>query len=158
MSEATPSSPADLILVDADVWCGDAARRWARAVAIRGDRIVAVGTDDDVRDFKGPATEVHERSPGAWSCPGFQDAHVHPSVGARNLLNVNLDDLHTSEDYLARIEAVADANPGLDWIVGGGWYSPRVRRDRWPPQGGPGRGRAGPSRLPDEHRRARARG
>jgi hypothetical protein len=55
--------------------------------------------------------------------PGFQDAHVHPSVGARNLLNVNLDDLHTKQDYLGRIEAFAAANPLMEWIVGGGWSS-----------------------------------
>ncbi len=115
--------PADLILVDTDVWCGDAARRWAKAVAIRGDRIVAVGTDDDVRDRKGPGTQVLSLA-GKAVVPGFQDSHIHPAYGARNLLNVNLDDLHAREDYLGRIKAVADANPGLDWIVGGGWYSP----------------------------------
>ena len=38
------SGPADLILTDADVWTGDAARRWVNAIAIRGDRLVAVGT------------------------------------------------------------------------------------------------------------------
>lgn len=128
MSDATGSAPAgsataDLIVAGADIWCGDAVRRWARAIAIRGDRIVAVGTDDDVRAFKGPATEVLSL-PGRMVVPGFQDAHVHPSVGARNLLNVNLDDLRTKQDYLARIKQVADANPDLDWIVGGGWYGP----------------------------------
>jgi predicted amidohydrolase YtcJ len=56
--------------------------------------------------------------------PGFQDAHVHPSVGGRNLLNVNLDDLHAKDDYLARIRAFADAHPDLPWITGGGWYNP----------------------------------
>ena len=115
--------PADLILVDADVWTGDAARRWARAVAVRGDRVVSVGTDDDVRPFKGPATEVVSL-PGRMVTPGFQDAHVHPAIGARNLLNVNLDDVFTPHEYLARIKTFADANPDLDWIVGGGWYSP----------------------------------
>ena len=116
-------APADLIVADAEVWCGDAARRRAHAIAIRADRIVAVGTDDDVRAFRGPATEVLSL-PGRTVVPGFQDAHVHPSVGARNLMNVNLDDLHTRQDYLDRIAAVAAAQPELDWIVGGGWYNP----------------------------------
>jgi predicted amidohydrolase YtcJ len=120
VSEATP---ADLIVADADVWCGDAVRRRAQAIAIRGDRVLAVGTDDDVRECKGPATEVMSL-PGRMVVPGFQDAHVHPSVGARNLLNVNLDDLDAKHDYLARIDQVAKANPDLEWIVGGGWYGP----------------------------------
>ncbi|MGZ8631616.1 MAG: amidohydrolase family protein, partial [Actinomycetota bacterium] len=114
---------ADLVLTGADVWCGDPARRWARAVAISGDRIVAVGTDDDVRAHTGPSTEVVSL-PEKAVVPGFQDAHVHPAFGARNLLNVNLDDLHSNEDYLERIVAFATENPGLDWIVGGGWYGP----------------------------------
>ena len=113
---------ADLIVADTDVWCGDAARRRAKAVAIRGDRIVAVGTDDDVRALRGPSTEVLAM-PGRMVVPGFQDAHVHLSVAGRNLLNVNLDDLSTKDDYLARIKHVADANPDLEWIVGGGWYN-----------------------------------
>ena len=117
------TTTADMILTDADVWCGDPARRWARAVAIRGGRIVAVGTVDDVRAHADPSTEVVSLS-GKAVVPGFQDAHVHPAFGARNLLNVNLDDLHSNEHYLARIAAFAEANPDLDWIVGGGWYGP----------------------------------
>ena len=125
MVRAVPDAdraPADLIVADAVVWCGDAARRRARAVAIRGDRIVAVGTDDDVAPLRGPSTEVLT-FPGRMVVPGFQDAHVHPSVGARNLLNVNLDDLHTRHDYLERIASVAAAMPDVEWIVGGGWYT-----------------------------------
>jgi len=115
-------APADVILADAEVWCGDAARRPARAVAVRGERIVAVGTDDDVRAFRGAETEVMT-FPGRMIVPGFQDAHVHPAIGARNLMNVNLDDLHSAQDYLDRIARVAAANPDLEWIVGGGWYN-----------------------------------
>ncbi|MET0802114.1 MAG: amidohydrolase [Actinomycetota bacterium] len=117
------SATCDVILTGADVWCGDAARRWVRAVAIAGDRIVAVGTDQDVHAHAGPSTEVVSLL-GKAIVPGFQDAHVHPAVGARNLMNVNLDDLHTKDEYLARIASFADANPDLDWIVGGGWYGP----------------------------------
>lgn len=111
---------ADLVLTG-DVWTSDAARSWARAVAVRGDRIVAVGTEDEVRERVGTAAHTIA---GAMIVPGFQDAHVHPSVGGRNLLNVNLDDLHAKDDYLARIRAFADAHPDLPWITGGGWYNP----------------------------------
>jgi predicted amidohydrolase YtcJ len=111
---------ADLVLVG-DVYTVDAARSWASAVAISGDRIVAVGTEADVRERVGSAAAVMT---GAAILPGFQDAHVHPSVGGRNLLNVNLDDLATKDAYLERIRAFADAHPELDWIVGGGWYNP----------------------------------
>jgi predicted amidohydrolase YtcJ len=114
--------PADLILANADIWCGDAARRRARAIAIRGDRIVGIGTDEQVRDLKGTATEVVSLH-GKAIVPGFQDSHAHPAFGGRNLLNVDLADLQTEDEYLARIGSFAGARPDLDWIVGGGWHA-----------------------------------
>ena len=111
---------ADLILVG-DVYTVDPARSWARAVAVKGDRIVAVGTERDVRERVGHGGELIT---GATIVPGFQDAHIHPSVAGRNLLNVNLDDIEGKEAYLARIKQVADAHPDLPWILGGGWYNP----------------------------------
>ena len=115
--------PADLILADAQVWTGDPDQPHADAIALRGDRVLAVGAGDDIRALRGPATEVVSL-PGRMIVPGFQDAHIHAAFGARNLLNVNLDDLATKDAYLARIGSFADAHPDLEWIVGGGWYSP----------------------------------
>ena len=120
MVASAPVSGADLVLVG-DVYTVDAARRWARAVAIRGDRIVAVGTEDEVRDRVGAADEVVR---GACIVPGFQDAHVHAAFAGRILLNVNLDDLATRDAYLERIATFAGEHPDLPWIVGGGWYNP----------------------------------
>lgn len=113
---------ADLILTGADVFTVDAARTWAEAVAIRGERIVAVGTEDEVREQAGDGGE-HLHLPGRMVVPGFQDSHIHAAFGARNLLNVNLDDLHDRDAYLERIRSFAEANPDLPWIVGGGWYN-----------------------------------
>jgi predicted amidohydrolase YtcJ len=98
------------------------------AVAVEGDRIVAVGTEAEVRGRVGPGAELLS---GAAIAPGFQDAHVHAAFAGRILRNVNLDDLSDREAYLARIRAFADAHPSDDWIVGGGWYGPRF------PEGGP---------------------
>jgi predicted amidohydrolase YtcJ len=113
-------SRVDLVVVG-DVYTVDAARTWAQAVAVAGDRIVAVGTESEVRERVGAAAEVVR---GACILPGFQDAHVHPSVAGRNLLNVNLDDLRGDrEAYLDRIAAFALEHPDLEWIVGGGWFN-----------------------------------
>jgi predicted amidohydrolase YtcJ len=120
--EAT-DGPADLILTGADVWTGDAARRWIGALAIRGDRIVAAGNDDDVRAVQGPSTEILSL-PGRMIVPGFQDAHVHALFGARNLLELNLDHTYGRDAYLDAIAAYAAAHPDLDWITGGGWVIP----------------------------------
>jgi predicted amidohydrolase YtcJ len=109
-------SGADLVLVG-DVATVDR----ARAVAIAGDRIVAVGTEDEVRERVGAADEIVR---GACIVPGFQDAHVHAAFAGRILLNVNLDDLTTRDAYLERIASFAREHPDLPWIVGGGWYNP----------------------------------
>lgn len=111
---------ADLVLAG-DVYTVDAARRWAGAVAIRGDRIVAVGTEREVHEAVGTAAEL-VRAP--MILPGFQDSHVHPAFAGRNLLHVNLDDLGSKAAYLERIASHAEANPRAAWIVGGGWYNP----------------------------------
>ncbi|MDP9328525.1 MAG: amidohydrolase [Actinomycetota bacterium] len=112
---------ADLVLTGADVYAVDAARRWSQGVAVRGSRIVAVGTEDEVRDLIGPST-VHLHLPGRMVLPGFQDAHIHAAFGGRNLLSLNLDELDTRERYLDAIAAHAAAHPELPWITGGGWY------------------------------------
>ena len=114
---------ADLVLTGADVYTVDAARRWAHGVALRDDRIVAVGTEDDVRDLVGPST-AHLHLPGRMVLPGFQDAHIHAAFGGRNLLSLNLDHLSTREQYLEAIASHAAAHPELPWITGGGWYNP----------------------------------
>jgi hypothetical protein len=111
---------ADLVVLGAAHTC-DAARSVAGAVAIAGDRIVAVGSEADVRERAGPGAETLR---GAAVVPGFQDAHIHAAFAGRILLNVNLDDLATPADYLERIRTFAAANPALPWIVGGGWYHP----------------------------------
>ena len=111
---------ADLVLVG-DVYRVDAARSWARAVAIEGTRIVAVGTEDEVRDRVGDARDVVR---GACIVPGFQDAHIHAPFAGRIILNVDLADLTTRDEYLDRIGAFAREHPDLGWIVGGGWYNP----------------------------------
>ncbi len=112
--------PADLILMGGVVYTVDAARSWAQAVAVRDGTIVAIGTDRDVAELKGPASEVVELG-GRMVLPGFQDAHVHPAFAARNLLQLNLDQLSTLTEYLDAIAAYANTHPDIPWITGGGW-------------------------------------
>jgi predicted amidohydrolase YtcJ len=112
-------SPADLVITGVDVYTVDAARSWSDAVAIRGGRVVAVGSTH-VRELVGRGTEeLH--LPGQLVVPGFQDAHVHPPFAGRNLLHLDLSGLVGREAYLERIREYAAANPDHEWIVGGGW-------------------------------------
>lgn len=110
---------ADLIFVGGTVFTADAVRSTASAVAVSGDRIVAVG-HDDVRELIGPKTEVVDLK-GRMLVPGFQDAHVHPVWGGLDMLRCDLSDLLTRPDYLARVGEYAAAHLELEWVLGGGW-------------------------------------
>jgi predicted amidohydrolase YtcJ len=111
--------PADVVITGAAVYTADAARSWTDAVAVRGDRIVALGSAT-VRDLVGPGTRVVEAG-GGMVLPGFQDAHVHAPFAGRNRLHVFLNDLVGREAYLERIAEYAGDNPDQPWIIGGGW-------------------------------------
>ena len=111
---------ADLLFVNGAVYTVDAARTWAQAVAVRGDRIVAVGSDDDLGELRGTSTEVVDLG-GRMLLPGFQDAHVHPVSGGIDMLQCDLHDLGTKQEYLDAIAAYATSHPDEEWILGGGW-------------------------------------
>ena len=113
-------SSADLAFVNGAVYTVDAVRSWAQAVAVKDGRIVAVGTDDDVRMSVGPRTEVVDLA-NRMLVPGFQDAHVHPVGGGLDMLQCDLHDLATAHEYLEAIARYASGHEDVGWILGGGW-------------------------------------
>ena len=109
---------ADLV-IRGPVQTMDAARSWSDAVAVRSGRVAALGAAAAAA-LTGPQTRVIDAT-GGLVLPGFQDAHVHPPMGGRELLAVDLHDLPGREAYLDRVAGYARAHPGPGWIVGGGW-------------------------------------
>jgi len=115
-------SAADLVLAGGPVVTMDAVRRTSSAVAVRGGRIVAVGSVADVESHVGPRTRRIDLA-GRTLVPGFQDAHVHPSMAGLNLSRCPLHELPRQLDsYLDAIRAYATAQPDRPWILGDGWY------------------------------------
>jgi predicted amidohydrolase YtcJ len=114
------SMPVDLVITGAEVCTMDAARRWAGAVAIAGDRIVALGTERDVRQRYPDAKEILH-VPGRMVVPGFQDSHIHPPFAGRYRLHVSLHDQPGVDAYRDAVASYARANPHEPWIFGGGW-------------------------------------
>jgi predicted amidohydrolase YtcJ len=74
--EQARTDAADLALTGGRIYTVDAKRNWAEAVAIRDDRIVFVGSNEDAKAHIGPETKVVELE-GRLVMPGFQDAHIH---------------------------------------------------------------------------------
>ncbi|MFB6675109.1 amidohydrolase [Streptomyces sp. NPDC056390] len=113
------TAPADLVFTGGPVHTFSPARSRATSVAVRGERIVAVG-HDEVRELVGPATEVVDLK-GKLLIPGFQDAHAHPVGGGLELGQCDLSGATTLDEYRRRVSAYAQAHPDTEWITGGGW-------------------------------------
>ncbi|MGP3770123.1 amidohydrolase [Streptomyces sp. SDT5-1] len=113
------SAPADLVLTGGPVHTGSPARTRATSVAVRGERIVAVG-HDEVRELIGPRTDVVDLA-GKLLVPGFQDAHAHPVGAGMEMGQCDLSGATTLAAYRELIAGYAAAHPEAEWITGGGW-------------------------------------
>ena len=114
------ASEPDLILKDGRIWTGDASQPWADAVAIRRNRIVAVGDNLQVVATAGPHTRVIDLN-GRLTVPGFDDSHAHLVRGALRLLHLDLAGAGSVGEIQKRIRDFAAAHPKDPWIVGSGW-------------------------------------
>lgn len=111
---------AHLVVVGGRVWTGDPANPWAEAVAVRGERIVAVGPREEIDALRGEGTRVVDAT-GGLVTPGFIDAHVHFLDGGERLASVQLRDAGTPEEFARRIGQFAETVPPGTWILGGDW-------------------------------------
>jgi len=111
---------ADLIITNAKVWTVDKAHPTAQAVAVLGERIVAVGSDADVTTLRGPATKVIDAG-GKLLLPGFNDSHVHFVPGGYQLDAVQLNDATSTDEVVRRIAERVKRTPKGEWIQGGDW-------------------------------------
>ncbi len=111
---------ADLIIENAVIWTGNMEHIQAEAMAIRGDSILAIGSNDDIRKYKGEHTEVKNMA-GKFVSPGFIDAHVHLMMGGNALLSVELRDAATREEFIKRIADYAKTLEPGSWILEGNW-------------------------------------
>jgi predicted amidohydrolase YtcJ len=111
--------PVTILLYNGKVFTADEKYSIAEAVAIDGERIVAVGKSADLRRKYRAAQEIDLG--GKLVTPGFNDAHVHFLRGAIALLNVNLVGVKSLEAAKSAIAAKAkELKPG-EWIIGRGW-------------------------------------
>ncbi len=118
--DAPADDPATLAFIETRVWTGDPDRPWAEAVAVRGERIVTVGSSEEIAPLIGDETRVLTLTDGML-VPGFIDAHVHLVAGGAALASVQLRDAATPEEFVARIAAFAKALEPGEWILGGTW-------------------------------------
>src|SRR6266852_2369187 len=121
-----PPFAADLIIVNARIHTMDQGQPLAEAVAVSGNRFIAVGTTKEIRKLAGANTRVIDAK-GQVVLPGFNDAHVHFMSGGFQLSSVDLRDASSQQEFAERIRAFADKLPPGRWITGGDWD-----HERWP--------------------------
>ena len=116
---AADDGSADIVFRHGPVYTVDAAKPWARAVAVKGKRIVFVGDDTGVQALIGPQTRVIDLA-GRMLMPGFVEGHIHPLVGATITRGADLQ-LDAREDVLAALRAYRDKIGKVDIVRGFGW-------------------------------------
>ena len=112
---------ADLVLLGGHVWTLEPNKTDASAVAIRGNRIVRVGSNRDVQSLIRDGHTQVLNVKGALVLPGFIDNHVHFAQAGRLLLGLNLLDVNEPVEFRKRVQEAAQRLPAGAWLVGGDW-------------------------------------
>src|SRR5215213_721291 len=128
------SNVADIVFKNGNVYTANDKAARAQAIAVKGDKIVFVGTNAAAQRFVGPSTRVVDLK-GNTVLPGFTDSHQHLSGVGQREMTLNLEGTTSLEDFLAKVKARVDqAKPG-EWVTGRGWiethWQPPVFPTRW---------------------------
>ena len=116
---AEPDAAATTV-VNGRVWTGDAAEPWAEAVAVRGEQILAIGSQEAVARQAGAGATAIDVGDGL-VVPGLIDAHIHLVDGGLHLTSVKLRDADSPAEFARRIGEFAKTRPAGAWITGGDW-------------------------------------
>lgn len=121
-----PLIMADTIYVHGDIYTGVVGASSfhvvtrATALAVKADRIIAIGSENDVLKHKGPDTAVIDLQ-GHFVMPGFNDAHMHLAEAGFKKLTVDLSGVRSIEEFRDRIRARVEGAAPTEWITGFGW-------------------------------------
>ncbi len=111
----------DLIVINGKVYAGNGASELAEAVAIRGNKVVRVGSNREIQRLRRAQTTIIDAKGGA-VMPGFNDAHAHFISGGLSLDQINLLEAATLDEIKDSIRVWSEAHPERTWITGRGWY------------------------------------
>ena len=117
-----PQSPIpNLILINGNFFTADSLRPQATAVAIQGDRILAVGSDEEIKKLAGDSTEIIDLQ-GAFAMPGFIEGHGHFLGLGQSLQNLNLMTAKSWQEITGLVAEKAKTTQPGEWIEGRGWH------------------------------------
>jgi hypothetical protein len=126
MAQTVAHPIADSIYVGADIYTGIMTNsssnkvQRAEAMAVRGDKVLAIGSESDVMKFKGPQTQIFDLQ-RRFVMPGFNDAHMHLTEAGFKKLTVDLTGTRSLHEFKTRIRKRVDTAVPQEWIIGSGW-------------------------------------
>jgi len=119
------------IITNANIYTVDPKRPYASAMVIANDRILAVGSEDEIKSISLPdATRLNLG--GAFIMPGMIDAHVHLQWTGLGLLEVDLFEVPSMQEAVYRVAVAAEQTPAGEWITGRGWTQNVWKENRFP--------------------------
>ena len=118
--EKVGAGAADTIIVHAKIYTLNAKQPWAEALAIKADKILAVGSDKDIQAYRGSLTKIVDAG-GHLLLPGFEDCHIHFMDGSLGLVEVDLNGASSVAEIQRRVKVYAASHPKEPWITGMGW-------------------------------------
>jgi predicted amidohydrolase YtcJ len=110
----------DLVLINGKVWTGVSDTTFEEAIAIKANQIIAVGKNEDIQALAGSKTQVIDLA-GRLTTAGFNDAHIHFLSGSLGLSQIDLNDTHSPEEVVGKVNLFINDNPSKEWITGRGW-------------------------------------
>lgn len=111
---------ADLVLINGSVWTGNPSQQTAEAVAVKGEKILEVGSTSKIKNFISKETDVINLE-GKLLLPGFIDSHTHFLDGGFSLLSLDLRQAWSREEFVRLIGERANELKKGEWILNGDW-------------------------------------
>jgi len=130
-SNCGPEIEADLVLVNGKVITVDDSFSVHTAIAVKNERILAVGTDDEIDAYRGGSTEVYDLR-GRTAMPGLIDSHTHPASSSIVEYDHEIPDMETIEDVLSYIRSRAAVLQEGEWIWVSQIFLTRLQEQRYP--------------------------
>ncbi len=126
-----PATRADVVLINGTILTVDAKDSIAEALAIRGDRIIAVGSKQQILALTDARTQILDLH-GRTATPGLIDTHGHyQDGGVDELYNIELTDAKSVAEIVSRVQARAATTKTGEWILGSGWDEGKLAENRY---------------------------
>ena len=114
-------NPADMVLINGNVATIEDSLTNVTAVAIKGDKILAVGSTEEIEKFIGDSTQVIDLK-GKFVMPGFIESHAHFVGLGESLINIDLRPAKNWDEVIAIVAKAAESSKPGEWIIGRGWH------------------------------------